>query len=233
MRSLAYSLVIGAVSMFSASQCDAKLLDGALSYTPPTTALPPEGTTPNRRDFDASFDTTWRAVVSHLSDTAFVIDTIDKSSGLIAISFSLPDPKADVDCGVVSSWVKNLRGRRDYQFDGASPNESYELVNNSTLVRVERHFEVSGKMNIFVTEQTPKSSRVKIVARYIANITATATPLAFDLNFQRVPPNTITETMSFNTGQDGKFPAVATTCRPRGTLESKMLDAIAAAIVKK
>jgi hypothetical protein len=224
MNSRLATLATLAALTLTTGQAQARLIDGDQVYTPPATALP---TGAGTRDYPASFDKTWKAVVAHLSDTAFVIDTIDKASGLIAISFSLPDAREDVDCGSVTSWVKNLRGRRDYQFNAASPNETYEFNDGGTLVSAERHFEVSGKINIFVTEQSPASTRVKVMVRYVATNTGKLSPEKLDMNFQRVQPHIVNNTISFNSGQEGQFPR-GTICRPRGTLEAKMLDGFAA-----
>ena len=203
-----------------------KLLDGDSQYTTPTAPLEIR----NSQDFSAPFDTTWRALVSHLSETSFVIDNIDKASGLITLSFSVPEAGSALDCGQWSLWVKNLRGRRDYAYAGAADFARYEAVNAGNLYTHERRMTLSGKMNIFATALDDTSTRVKVTVRYVPAISMTASTFELDMNFNRRPPQTVNDTSSFNTGQEGQFTHGLTTCRAKGTLERSLLDSIAATL---
>lgn len=219
-------IVLFAAVLATPGLATAKLLDGGASYTPPTTSLQIE----NSRDLALPYDAAWRAVVAHLAETSFVIDNIDKDSGLITVSFSVSDPRAAVDCGQWSYWVKNMRGRRDYNNEGAAPFAAYELLDNRTLVNVERSVSLSGKFNILVTAPTDKSSKVKVTARFVHSVSLKVAPLILDRNFRRVEPRTFTDSMGFNSGQEAQLPGGQTKCRSNGSLEKQVLDGISASL---
>ena len=204
------------------SVASAKLVDGGASYVPPTAPLKVD----NAREFSVPYDKAWKAVVAHLSETSFVIDNIDKDSGLITVSFSVSDPRTAVDCGQWSYWVKNLRGRRDYSNEGAAPYAKYEFLQDGTLTNIERSVALSGKFNILVTSPTDSTSRVKVTARFVQSITLKVAPLAVDMNFQRVAPRTFTESMGFTTGQEAQIPGGQTICRSNAKFELQILDSI-------
>jgi hypothetical protein len=67
-------------------------------------------------------DAAWQAAVPKLSKEFFVINTIDKSSGIVNISYS-GDPSKYVDCGRIHTEVKDIHGERVYDFAAASASE--------------------------------------------------------------------------------------------------------------
>lgn len=222
---IALSLIICA----ACSPTKAKILDGETKYAPPTATLNVQ----NSREYNSSYDRTWKAVITHLSDTAFVIDNIDKDSGLITVSFSVTDPRTAIDCGNWSTWVKNMRGRRDYNFEGATPFSQYEMLVNRTLTNIERNVTLSGKFNILVTSNSEQASRIKVTARYVSSLSMKVSAFSLDANFNRVPAETISDSLSFNTGQEAKLTKGQTICRSKGTLETAVLDGITAALADK
>lgn len=219
--------IVFALAATASIAANARIIDGDTAYTPPTVTV---DASTNSREYPIDFDKTWHALIAYLSDHAFVIDTIQKDSGLLTLSFSVQDPRSDLDCGHVSAWVKNMRGRRDYAFDAASPREHYEIIDHGVIAGMDRSLDVSGKINIFVSTQQKTTTRVKVTARYVVTKSVLVSPLMLDLNFQRVAPQTHTEVASFNTGEDGKFPQSLTTCRSRGTIEGSLLDGVGKAV---
>lgn len=200
----------------------AKIVEGGADYTPPIAVLNVQ----NAREFPAAFDATWRELVSYLSETSFVIDNIDKSSGLVSISFSASDPESAIDCGQWSTWAKNLRGRRDYSYSGAASFAQYELVDNGRLFSFERKVTLTGKINIFATSVGADATRVKVTVRYVPTIALKASAFALDSNFNRLPPQTKNESFSFNTSQEAQVPGGQTLCRAKGTVEGDLLGGI-------
>ena len=224
MRRGKFVLVI--MSLCAPTVVEAKILDGGANYTLPTASLQVD----NARELVVPYDKAWKAVVAHLSDTSFVIDNIDKDSGLITVSFSVSDPRTAVDCGQWSYWVKNLRGRRDYNNEAAAPYAKYELLLDGNLATVERSTTLSGKFNILVTAPTEITSKVKVTARFVQSVSLKISPLMLDMNFRRVEPRTFTESVGFNTGQEAQIPGGQTLCRSKGHLEKEILDGISNAL---
>lgn len=212
-------ITLGILSFCSA---EAKFIDGDTRYDPPTVAVEVDGD----EIFDASYDDTWRAVVAHLSDTSFVVDTMDKESGFISVSFAVKDPRSVIDCGKWTMWVKNLRGRREYSFDGASAHATFETLSDGTLMQIERNVSLSGKFNILTTSLSEHSSRVKVTTRYVPQVSQTVSNYQVDSNFRRAAPVTSTDSFSFNTGQEAHVPGAQTVCRANGQLERGLLDGV-------
>src|SRR5262245_7244989 len=98
---------------------------GKVEYIRPS---PLSSTPMNYKIIDKSKEATWNGSVPELGKRFFVINNLDKSSGLINVSYS-GDPEKHVDCGRIKSYVMNARGERTYDFAGAKEQQSYEIMN--------------------------------------------------------------------------------------------------------
>ena len=87
------------VAFFMASGCS-----GRLDYMRPQ----PRIYAPNTVTIDLSKDALWAKMIPALGKEFFVINNLDKASGLINISYS-GDPERYVDCGIITSQVSNAR----------------------------------------------------------------------------------------------------------------------------
>lgn len=216
---LAFAVVLMGLSLNA--QC--KLIDGGSSSTQPLTPL---DSTANVIELPVGYDEAWRAMVAKLSESAFVIDTMDKDSGLITIAFSLSDATEYIDCGTLHSWVKNLRGRREYTVANNSPRSEFEYFQNGTIALIRRTSQTSGKVNIFVSSVTKTRTRIKATAKFVFIRRASIDTREFDSrDFSRKPPVEVLDDMSFVTGQEGRF-ANGLTCRSTIKLESSYLTNI-------
>jgi hypothetical protein len=72
----------------------------------------------NFKIIDKPRDIVWNATVPELGKQFFVINNLDKSSGLINISYN-GDPEKYVDCGRTTSFFKNAIEERTYDFPGS------------------------------------------------------------------------------------------------------------------
>ena len=103
----------------------------------------------------------WDAAVPALGKQFFVINNLDKASGLINLSYS-GDPQRYVDCGRIISFVKNARGERTYNFAGASARVDYEMmVDGAHLIFLSRRLELDGRINLI----NPKKSVALLQSR--------------------------------------------------------------------
>ena len=185
---------------------------GRVDYVPPSVTNRPSAS----RVIDNSRDAVWAKLVPALSKQYFVINTIDKQSGLINISYS-GNPELYIDCGQVTSYVKNARGERTYSFPGAVAQQTYEIINNGQLVFINRKLELEGRVNVVVEEIGPRQTRITASTRYVVT-------KRLDLSNPQGQSATRNDTISFNSGGDSTFPgaAPATTCRANGKLESEI-----------
>jgi hypothetical protein len=192
---------------------------GKIEITRPT--APEAGT--NVKLIAKPRDAVWNGAVPNLGKQFFVINNIDRSSGLINISYS-GAPEKYVDCGEFSSYVKNARGERTYRFPGASANETYQAMVNNNLLNINRRMSVDGRMNLVFEEIGPNQTRVSANTRYVVNR---------QVQIQNAQGQTAnrTDSISFNSGNGASFPpstndGQAVECVAKGTLEAEILSLI-------
>jgi hypothetical protein len=195
-------------------------LSGAFEYTPPTAA---PGQPVNSVTVTRSLDSVWKDLVPALGMRFFVINNLDRASGLINVSYS-GSPESYIDCGHIESWVDNLRGKRTYAMPGAS-SQAYEFKgSDGALYYAERKLNLEGRINIIPESLETDQTRVTANTRYVVtrNLMARRIDLAV--------PNTTTDTIAFNSGQRTEFPKRGTTapltCQPTGKLESAVLELV-------
>lgn len=192
---------------------------GKVDYVRPTA---PQGLT-NQKIVEKPREAVWNASVPELGKQFFVINNLDKSSGLINVSYS-GDPESYVDCGRVTSYVKNARGERTYDFPGSRAQQSYEVMNANGLFIIERKMSLEGRVNLVFEENGSSQTKVTANTRYVINRNVTQRSAAN--NF----PQSRSDSISFNSGGGAAFPAnaegQATECVSTGKLEREILSVI-------
>jgi hypothetical protein len=185
---------------------------------------PSKTTTTNSKVIDKPREAVWNSAVPMLGKQFFVINNLDKSSGLMNISYA-GDPDRFVDCGRIRSTVNNMRGERTYEFAGESANENYEAVVHNQLFSINRKMALEGRMNLVFEEVGPNQTRVTTNTRYVV----TRNVRVYRVGGQ-IPPQTGTDTISFNSGAAASFPKAldgrATECAAKGVFESDVLSLI-------
>lgn len=181
-------------------------------YTPPDRV----GAFENSTMLNVDIDTIWISAVSALGKNFFVINNIDKESGLINVSYS-GRPEKYIDCGLISLEF----GPRKNQYYG---NESSSIVQYGEGI-LRRKMTVEGRANI-IFEPTGDKTRVTVNTRYVATKTS-----QFEA-YGRLQP-WYTDTVSFNTGEIGRFGASETECLATGRFEAEILDVIKTAAIRK
>lgn len=193
---------------------------GKVDYVRPT-AQPNAAN--NSKVIERPREAVWNSSVPELGKQFFVINNLDKSSGLINVSYN-GNPEKYIDCGRVTSYVKNARGERTYDFSGASAQQQYEVMENNGLFNVNRRMSLEGRVNLIFEEVTPNQTRVTANTRYVVQRQFTITAAANNI------PRSGSDSISFNSGSSGAFaPAKngqATECVATGALEREILSAI-------
>lgn len=168
---------------------------------------------------NASKDELWKKLIPALGSTFFVINNLDKASGLINVSYS-GDPTKYVDCGVITSEVKNLRGRRVYRFAGATPYQRYEILQRGYLYGFERTMKLMGRANILVVPVDSGRTSVAVNVKYVVtkrNIARNA--------YGHIIINHI-QTIDFQSGSCDSFPGQPTVCCPKYTFEERIMELV-------
>ena len=189
---------------------------GKYDYVRPTS----DGRADNVKIVDRPRDAVWSATVPALGAQYFVINSLDKSSGLINLSFS-GDPEANVDCGRITTYVKNLRGERTYEFPGARAAQVYEYMapDGGALYSINRRMGLEGRVNLILEELGPNQTRATVTVRYVVskNIDSVNT---------EGRRNHLQEAISFNTGASAAFPTGKTECVGLGKIERDVLGLV-------
>lgn len=196
------------VAFFMASGCS-----GRLDYTRPQ----PRTYAPNTVTIDLSKDALWAKMIPALDKQFFMINNLDKASGLINISYS-GDPERYVDCGIITSQVSNARGERTYNIPAARQSAEYEIMRDGHLFFVRRQVSLEGRMNLIVEEIAPRQSSISANTRYALTRQQTIR----DINNRS---QTGSENISFNTGGVALI-GRNSQCLPTGELEKAVLELI-------
>lgn len=192
---------------------------GSQHYTPPG-----EYQASNSKTVNRGFDSVWADAIPALGKQFFIINNLDKDSGLVNLSYS-GEADAYVDCGKVVSSVTNARGKRDYSYSAASAFEQFEMLTpDGLLVTAQRKISLEGRINLIFEKIGASKTQVTANTKYI--VTRVFSGQA--VTGQYLAP--FTDTASFTSGHQGAFPVNnqggATTCVSKGVLESTILDLV-------
>lgn len=160
-------------------------------------------------------DEVWSRLVPRLSKQFFVINNIDKESGLINVSYS-GDPSQYVDCGYA---VSSLLGK-DTKINGSAANAQYDFSNGLHFFEVTRLLNLEGRLNIILENVDSDATQVTANTRYVLQRNMNVVPVSGGL------PSQFSDSIAFNTGETGVFQnrgGEQTTCVSTGVLEEKIL----------
>lgn len=164
----------------------------------------------------------WTKLIPAIGKTFFTINNLDKSSGLVNLTFSA-NPEKYVDCGWFNSTVENARGSRSYIVNFSSPQTQYEVFENGMLIQIERKLALEGKINLIVEKLSASSTKITVNTRYILTRTATATG-GLDGNY-RVMQRTQVDTATLDFDTKGSFGGDSA-CVVTGELEKEILNLV-------
>jgi hypothetical protein len=199
-------------------------ISGNISYTNPDKSPALN----NSIIVDKAKDDLWKQIIPALGRQFFVINNLDKDSGIINISYN-GDPEQYVDCGWITSYVK-ANGERTYTFPASRAYQDYEIV-EPYWYSVNRKMNLEGRMNIIVEEIGANQCKITVNTRYIVTKTSTTTPWMNigSIAFPRyVPANyshTNTDSIAFNSGEESTFPQ-GTRCKATGVFETTVLSVL-------
>jgi hypothetical protein len=186
---------------------------GNVDYIRPTSQARPS----NSVTINLPKDNVWNAAIPKLGSQFFVINNLDKSSGLINLSYS-GDPEKYVDCGIIETDVIGQNGEILNSFPASKAYQRKEIA----LFSILRKMSLEGRINLIFEEISPNQTRVIANAKYVIARTIT---LQGDMG---ATPRT--ENVSFNSSGsaflDNDFNRITVECMPSGKLESEILRAI-------
>jgi hypothetical protein len=171
-------------------------------------------------------DVVWDESVAKLGQRFFVINNLEKSSGLINLSYS-GDPERYVDCGKVTVVNKGPGGGTT-TFSGSVADVLYLTAvpippyNMPAPAQVRRQMSLDGRINLIFEAIDSQTTRVTAATRYI--LSRRISP-AGNIMFAGS-----SDTASFNANEPGQFPVGSDgkglTCVSTGALEKSILEVI-------
>jgi hypothetical protein len=168
-------------------------------YTAPNV---PTGAIQNEITIDKPFQEVWSAVIDHATSTFFGVESFEKESGLMTLSFGARNPAQFIDCG----WLKTTNLAN---YDGTALQAIQREATATSL---------SGRMNVVVRAETPTRTRLRANARYV-----------FQAQGQHSRP---TWTFESNTSDTQKVGTVMVTCRPTNNAEQDILKGVSVRLSK-
>lgn len=184
------------------------------TYTP----LKENPTIQNSIIVNQSKNVVWKKLIQGLGTNFFVINNLDKESGLINVSYS-GDPELYVDGGEIHYYFSNARGERNYTFPASRKFAQYETMVNGKYAALTRNLSLEGRINILVNEIDSLQTSVTVNTKYI---------LTLDIMGQDAVGNPFlpySEVFSFNTGESIKNKGGAE-FRSSGILENSILHLV-------
>lgn len=192
---------------------------GSVNYTKPLNIAKKD----NSIIINKPIDVVWKNAVPELGKQFFVINNLDKSSGLINISYT-GDPEKYIDCGNIRTSVTNLQGTRTYFFPASRASQFYEIMNINAggLYQIRRTMSLDGRMNLIFEDLNNGQTRVTANTKYVVTKTFNAQHAGSNRSSSSV------DTINFNTGGSANFPADRngefSTCTPSGKFERDVLS---------
>ena len=169
-------------------------------------------------------DQVWNDAVAALGQRFFVINNIDKASGLMNISYS-GDPARYVDCGRITINVSGPNAKTqtldaaaaDARYESVAPLPPYGLPGT---VQVRRQMALEGRVNVIFETIGPESTRITTATRYVLTRKLAA-------SHAQLP---YSDTVGFNGNEKGSFPPLGASppleCVATGELEKSILSVI-------
>lgn len=190
------------------------LLAGCMStelYDEPTTSTNYE----TEKTVSSSENELWEGLIPAIGREFFVINNLDKDSGLINVSYT-GSPAEFVDCGQIT--IKGPDEASTVTFAGSQPRVTYPFFGGAAMPgQVQRTMELEGRVNLIVEDTDEGGSKLTANARYVLTKRIVAQ------NPQGLLTARDEETITFNSNAAGTFSA-GTTCVPNGSLERRLLD---------
>jgi hypothetical protein len=173
---------------------------------------------------DKPREAVWDESVPELGKQFFVIDNLNKSSGLINISYN-GDPEKFIDCGNIKSVVKSTQGEHTYDFPAAKAQAAYDIMKGDVLFHIDRKMSLKVRVRLVFKEINPNQTQITANTFYVVQKDVTARRA--DNNFSQ----SWSDSVSFTTrgaspiGNDINS-AATSSCVPTRKLEREILSAI-------
>jgi len=190
-----------------------------INYRPPKSSVT---TGYNVKVIDKPRDAVWAEAIPQLGKQFFVINNLDKESGLVNIIYS-GDPLQYVDCGLIHITLPIVGGNDQY-IPGALESKVYRVKQPVYLVEYTRKMALEGRVNLIFEKIGENQTRVTANTRYSLNKQVSGHVVGGEYL------GSDSSSVTFNSGGRAQFQSndgsQSTECTPTGKLEKDILSAI-------
>ncbi len=186
---------------------------GTVRYDGPSAEVKPDS---NSVTVDEPFEQVWSHAIPQIGKSFFVINNLDKSSGILSISYS-GDPESYIDCGSIHSEI----GANRADFSAAKAQQRYmaPVAGRIAVADTDRRMALEGRVNIIFEKISPTLTRITVNTRYIVTQTIVSKVVGDDFH----PSTTDQSSVAFNTDGRGSAFSDGTVCRPNGKFEAEVV----------
>ncbi len=189
----------------------------------------------NELEVEAAADEVWAKLVDGISSGFYIINNLERESGLINVSFASAEPELYIDCGQTIRTYQRGADTATYQYKVAESSAyrlAWALDGFPVTWWVNRKTSLDGRANVFVAERGQGQTFVRVNARFILSISVTGTyetenRLGKVIDRGPIDPSSVS--IIVNTGQptevnfgDERSPNLVT-CVSTGTFEAGIL----------
>jgi hypothetical protein len=188
-------------------------------YFPPAPAVPAQTV----RVVEQSRDALWNSAVPQLGKQAFVINSLDKASGIVSISYT-GDLARYIDCGQVTSHV-DMPGppMPDLAFPYSKPQQAFYVRTAAGIFRVTQRMSLDAHVNLVFEATSASQTKVTVNSAYAVRREQV-------MGFPGVVPVTNSDTITFHSGGSAAFPIqgdeLPSLCVATGALEAEVLTQV-------
>ncbi len=187
-----------------------------------TSYIPPDQyDVTNKVTVNKPFNTVWKKLLVSLSGDFFVINNIEKDSGIINVSFSSNTPSEYIDCGMTTRSIESFsKNSTTYQ---SADSAEYKIFSYPHWINVKRKTTLNGRANILLQDAGKSKTDVTVNAKYVMDV-----KLEGYLNNGRFigSENFSTDGFTSRTSAVMNVGEGQWECRSRGKLEKMIIDYI-------
>jgi hypothetical protein len=192
-----------------------------IRYVPPPDAPP----VLNAKVIDKARAAVWDSSVPVLGKQSLVINSLDRSSGVVSISYN-GDLTRYIDCGRATSQFSFGAASRSDRFEYSKPQQLfYSKDAAGIIVFIDQKMSLEAHANLVFEERSPAQTRVSANALYTVRRQQVVQYWG-----GAVPASTNSDTISFNSGGGAAFPwsgdGLPSQCIATGALETELLSLI-------
>lgn len=166
----------------------------------------------------------WNKLLPELSKRLFLVDSFDKTAGVLSMSFKL-DPEKYIDCGIITATTRENGVEHLFKFPASKAQQEFEYYKSNSHYKSNRQLSLKGRVNLVFEAVSPTQTRVTLNIAYLVD------KFAHIHNLSTGTSRPFFDRMEFTSTSDGRLKITSidgeyTECRSLGVLENEILSLV-------